>query len=409
MIAPIETLETLFPRQTAFASISRGEDLPALLYENWQLESISGTTLSCLGAMPGIAHHAVASEVAFDYFRMAGLEPPSRLETYGSHEEAVSIASRMTQEGLRLASIYPSLREIRSLDKSLVAPEIYDHVNDKRNLASLCPAAFVPSRKIFSLDETEKLQGNAFQFPAFVKGALAGANGGGRDIFYCRTEQDFDAALQWFQSKPFFTGLVVEDPIAVRSNWCLNFSILDNDIRYIGAAEQVFEAVAKQSGSIIDPQNPPPRQAIEVGQDICRAAQAMGFRGIAGMDMCIDGAGKIYFFDLNFRINSCTCLILLHAGLMRDAPGNARPISSMHTFFMPGRLSDLMMPLDEMIQQGEFFPLQLYDGSMFDGPPAPCRIAGIFRSTTRAEGKAMIEQARACLSNASRDLSIGAR
>ena len=407
MITPIETLETLFPRQTAFASVSRGEDLPALLYENWQLESITGTTLSCLGAMPVIAHRAVASDIAFDYFRKAGLEPPSALELYGSHDEAISLAQRFAQNGLRLASIYPPLREIRSFDKSLVAPEVYDYLNDKRNLAALCPPAFVPPRRIFSLTEAEKLQSDDFHFPAFVKGALAGANGGGRDVYYCRTAQDFDAALQWFRSKPFFTGLVVEEPIAIRSNWCLNFSVLDNAVRYFGAAEQVFEAVAKQSGSVIDPQNPPPAQAIEIGQEICRSAQALGFRGVAGMDMCVDEAGKIYFFDLNFRINSCTSLILLHEGLMRDTSRHSQPVSSMHTFILPGRLSDLMMSLDEMIQRGEFVPLQLYDGSMFDGPSAPCRITGFFRSATRVEGKALVEQARTRLSNATHRLRIG--
>lgn len=408
-MAPVETLETLFPSQTAFASVSRNEDLPALLYENWQLEAISGTTLTCLGAMPVVAHRAVASGVAFDYFRKAGLEPPLALELYGSHDEAIAIARRLTQDGLRLASIYPPLREIRGLGKSIVAPGVYDQVNDKRNLAKLCPPAFVPPRQIFSLAEAEKLQSDNFRFPVFVKGALAGANGGGRDVYYCRTAQDFDAALEWFRTKPFFTGLVIEEPIAIRSNWCLNFSILDNSIRYIGAAEQVFEAVAKQSGSVIDPQNLPPAQAIEIGQEICRSAQALGFRGIAGMDMCVDEAGMIYFFDLNFRINSCTCLILLHDGMMSDTPGNPRPVSSMHTFVLPGRLSDLMMPLDEMIRRGKFVPLQLYDGSMFDGPPAPCRITGFFRSATRAEGKALIEEARVSLSKATQHLSLSVR
>ena len=409
MIEPIETLETLFPRQTAFVSVSRNEDLPALLYENWQLESVSGTTLTCLGAMPAIAHRAVASDVSFDYFRKAGLEPPSALELYGNHGEAIALARQMTQRDLRIASIYPPLREIRNLEKSLIAPEIYDHVNDKRNLAKLCPPAFVPPRKIFTMEEAENLRSDAFHFPLFVKGALAGANGGGRDVSYCRTAQDFDAALQWFRSKPFFTGLVVEEPVAIRSNWCLNFSILNDTVRYIGAAEQIFEAVAKQSGSVIDPQTPPPAQAIEIGIEICRSAQTMGFRGVVGMDMCVDENGKIYFFDLNFRINSCTCLILLHGGLMRDNPGNSRPVSSMHTFFLPGRLSDLMMSLDEMVRHGEFVPMQLYDGSLFNEPATPCRITGFFRSATRAEGKALIEKAGACLSNATRHLSLNNR
>ncbi|MFZ3033241.1 MAG: hypothetical protein WA138_04445 [Parvibaculum sp.] len=391
-ITPSAHLAALYPPRTAFASISQCEDMPALLYNDWQMESISGTVLSCLGAMPGCAHRNVASEIAFDFFRKAGIEPPSALDIYDDRQGAIAAARRLAEAGQRLACIYPHLPEIRKLNKTLVPAEIYNYLNDKRNLAALCPSAFAPPRRIFNIEEARNLQADSFAFPLFFKGALDGANGGGRDVHYCKDRQGFDAALQWFLSMPFFKGLVIEEPISIASNWCLNFSILDNDVRYFGAAEQTFEAIANQSGSVIDPKKPAPAQAIEIGHEICLAAQARGYRGIVGMDMCVDTAGKIYFFDLNFRVNSCTNLILLHEG-MEDR----RRISTMYSYSPTGKLSDLMMSLDEMISRGQFIPLQLYDGAAHQGASAPCRITGFFRSDTRGEGEALVKEAGARL------------
>ena len=42
-----------------------------------------------------------------------------------------------------------------------------------------------------------------------------------------------------------------------------------------------------------------------------RRGAAMGYRGIAGVDLAFTPEGRIYALDLNFRLNGCTAAILL--------------------------------------------------------------------------------------------------
>jgi hypothetical protein len=134
-IRPLFCFDELYPRLTAFAASSKWEDVRLVHHERWQTESLSGSMISCLGAMPAICHKNAATEAALDCFRLAGIDLPSHLETYRSDEEALIYARRMAASGLRLVTILPQSPEIRSVHACLVAPALYNYLNDKSNIS----------------------------------------------------------------------------------------------------------------------------------------------------------------------------------------------------------------------------------------------------------------------------------
>jgi hypothetical protein len=393
-IGPLCRLDELHPRLTAFAASSKWEEVRLVHHERWQTESLSGSMISCLGAMPAICHKKAATEAALDFFRLSGIDVPSHLETYRSDGEAVICARRMAASGQRLATILPQSPEIRSLDACLVAPALYDYLNDKRNISELCAASFIPARRIYTRDAARNIHAGAMDFPVFLKGAVEGASGGGLDVRHCSNDEEFREALSWFESIPAFKALIIEAAIPFTTSWCLNFAVLDREVRYLGAAEQLFAREGVQCGSLIDPENAPPPLAVDIGEEICAAAQDRGYRGISALDMCINAEGRIYFFDLNFRLASSTCFILLHAGMH-----GLDQVGVMSGFNIPGNLPDLLSRLTDLAQRRLFVPVHLYDGGEHEGKFAPNRIVGFFRGKSRREVNALVKEVKGRLAS----------
>jgi hypothetical protein len=389
MLMPVLTLEdfaALHPPDTAFVPCSSLKEAGLVVEEEWRMESITGTMLTCLGRMPALLHRNAATDAALDFFRLAGIEPPSRLETYASDEEATKLASRLAARGLRFATIYPQIESIRALGACLITPELYGWLNDKTNLEFLCPAPYLPKREIHSRAAATRLTASGLDFPFYVKGAVAGANGSGNDVRLCTGEGEFRAALAWFRDATGYQALIIEQAIPFTATWCLNFAILDGSIRWIGGAEQLFDSPGKQSGNCIDPQTPPPARAIDMGLEICEAAQAKGYRGIAGFDMCVDAEGGIYFFDLNFRQAACTCLILLHRAL--EDPTR---VSMTCNITVPGHLPDALARLEDLARAQSFIPVRLYDGSACTLGEAPSVVTGFVRGHDRDAAQALVK------------------
>ncbi len=388
-IGPIATFLELHPPGTAFVSCTSRQEVGLVYAHDWQAEAASGAIISCLGEMPAICHFNAATEVALDFFSMSGIEPPTRLETYRSNHEAEMHARRFAAAGLRLASIFPHTAGIGALNASLVSPQLYNYLNNKRNLSALCPPSVVPARRIYGRDAVPDLHASALRFPLFVKGAVDGASGGGSDVRFCSNDSELRDALSWFRSTPVFSDLIVEIAVPFTATWCLNFAILENAVRYLGAAEQLFASPGQQSGSLIDPDCQPGPEAVEIGMEICASAQGRGYRGLAGLDMCIDAEGGHYFFDLNFRMVGSTCLALLHGAM--DDP---RQVSLLCTFDVPGKLTDLLPRIAGHARAGRFIPVLLFDGSNRNSGAVPSRVRGIVQGRARAGATALAHDVR---------------
>lgn len=391
-LSPAFHFPELHPARTAFAACSRWEEVRIVHASPWQTEALSASMLTCLGAMPAICHRGGATEIALEHFRLAGIEPPASLAAYGDEAEAVTLADGLAASGLRLATTLPHAPGIRALGASLVPPELYDHLNDKRNLSALCPDEATPARHIYGLSDLDRIEPALLDYPVYLKGAVEGGSGGGLDVRYCADAEAFEEALRWCRSVPEFKAAIVEAAIPFTASWCLNYAVLDGRIRYLGGAEQLFASRGLQNGSLIDPASPPPQKAVEIGTEICDRARSLGFRGICGLDMCVDGEGRVYFFDLNFRLAGSTCFILMQEG-MEDR----KSVGIMSAFNIEAPLADLLGRIEGDLRAKIFIPLQLYAGTADKGGPVS-RIAGFVRAPSRDEALSLASEFRRRLS-----------
>jgi hypothetical protein len=96
--------------------------------------------------------------------------------------------------------------------------------------------------------------------------------------------------------------------------------------------------------------------------------------------MCIGEHGQIYFFDLNFRLNSSTSLLLLHRGLDLGQ-GSHISVSCNHVTGSP--LDAALQKLADVASDGAFIPVRLYDGSRHSTQRAPSVVTGILTARSR--------------------------
>lgn len=392
-ITPSAFLDELHPPATAFTPCSKWEEVRVVHAHKWQTYALSGSLASCMGAMPSLCHEDAATEAQFEFRLLAGIEPPSGLRTYADDDEAARLATEFARSGLRLATTLPLIPEIKALNSALVKPDTHDYLNDKRNFASFCADEFLPVRQVYDRAEIPNIDPATIEYPVFVKGAVEGASGGGLDVRLCRDREELREALAWIWTVPDFKGVVIEAAISFSTSWCLNFAVLDHDIRYLGAAEQLFGSPGLQNGSLIDPGHPPPPLSIEIGKEICRNARNAGYRGVVGFDMCVDAGGRVYFFDLNFRVAGCTAFILLHGGMETSQVGVMMPSN------FPGSLTDKTRYLEPFISAGRYVPVALYDGSHVEGHEPFFRLGGFALASSREEAFALSNEIRTSLSS----------
>ena len=94
--------------------------------------------------------------------------------------------------------------------------------------------------------------------------------------------------------------------------------------------------------------------------------------------MCIDEDGRVYFFDLNFRLASSTCFILLSSA-MEDQNLVSLTVSGE----FQGPISNVLSRLEDLACAGRFVPLRLYDGTTSKLADAPSAITGFVRGEDR--------------------------
>lgn len=384
MTNKLTSIDTLLPDNAAFMARTELSQLRRLGMSAMNLDTVTGHALGILGQRPSVRHLACVTDEILTFLADAGLLILEDIRVYRDADQAERHADDLIGAGHQLFGPYP-LREDRfPPEAQLVPPSLWRSLNSKANLGDLVPSKNLAPRHIWR-------DGNVFEIPTggvFVKFGGAEATGNGHCVRYCPDTNRFAEAINWFRTEGCAHQLVVEQAIDTCITWGANIAVTQNGCRYLGAAEQLFEAPGQQSGSIIDPDFPFPQAAIDLVTNIGEAARLRGYLGIAGFDIGLAKDGRLIVFDPNFRINASTSQVLLHpAASARSALGVSQ------SFHVTSDLTadELMRCLTGPVSDGWLVPTRMIDGRWLDDAAPRSACTGFVLGTTRDEAAANFE------------------
>ncbi len=379
-IRPLFTLAELFPQNTVMFPRTTVEKMRWVGFSEFQLDGITAVPISIAGTMPLICHHNAMILEIIDFFRLAGIHLEGECLLYNSADEAIELAKEWSALDKQITYYYPPPEEIFNDNNLVVTEALYNWLNDKANIDIFCGMEYLPRHASFMPDELS----NIFDFlphqPIYAKLCHPGVTGGGIDVYYCPYQSQRDAFIEWVSGRPpGWTSVRIEEGIQVRESWCLNLFISLSEVRYLGAAIQLFNSPASQSGSLIDPAIQPSDATIELAKDIAKRAGLMGYVGIAGFDIGEDINGKPYVFDLNFRPAACTPQVLFHPSATQRIDCN---ISMSWKKHVQESLIPVMRKLEEFVRKGQLVPLSLFERT---SASVPSRVYGMLIASSREE------------------------
>lgn len=362
-LMPSVTLEALHPPGTLLTIRTEMDRMRFALPidEEFRLDSASGVMLTIVGNMPVICHENTASPDIQAFMRLAGLQPGTLILPYETEPEATALARAHLLEGRPVAYIYPLPMAVSLHPGLLVSDQLYGWLNDKQNLENLVDLEHLPPYVLIKPAEANSVQDLFPGKPIFIKACHAGASGAGYDIHHCPDSEKRAAAIRWMLDySEHLTAIRVEMALEIATSWCVNLAILAEDCRYLGSAAQIFSSPGKQTGSRIDPDDLPHENVIKLALNIGEKARLIGYRGVAGFDIGIDGTGHPYVFDLNFRLVASTPQVLLHDAAVKRFRGSISESWSMAT---KEPLRPVMQTLKRYVETGQFIPTRIYEGT----------------------------------------------
>lgn len=386
---PIKSLASLHPANTVLFARTDQAQLHWVVPEasSEALDKITGVGPGLSGDMPVICHQAVATPAIQDLYLAAGLPFTNHLMTYTSLQQATALAREQHTAGARLVGFYPPPADWGCEDALLVSTADYGWLNNKLNMPSLVDEDYLPARRL--VDEQTNLAQlvSTLGLPLFAKAAIIGASGAGQDVAWCDNPQQLQDGCRALAERGHnLAGVFVEQAIEVERCWCLGLAITKQDSIYLGAALQLFDMPAQQIGSLVDAAVAPPATVIELARLIADRARQRGYLGLAGFDIAVDRQGKLYVFDLNFRVNSSTAQLLIHEAV-EQAHGQCVSKSWQQHSNMP--FAELVKKLQPFLRQGQLIPVRLFDAQVYEqhhpGSKAVSTVTGILLAGSVAE------------------------
>lgn len=354
-LKPSVCAERLYPHDAAYMARTDLEQMRMTGVKAVTLDAVTALLLGLLGRRPTVRHRAGVTDEILGLLDRAGLEITEDMRVYETFEGAARHADRLIDEGYRIFSPYP-LPKGRIPDRAqLVAPELWASLNAKQNLHRIVPRENLAPSRIAALAD---LSSAAFERPIFLKAGGEAATGAGYAVRYCADEVQWKGALEWFRSFDDIDRLIVEDAVPHQTCWCVTFVVEPTRTTYIGAAEQLFSAPGRQSGSMIDPARPFPRKGRELVIAVGEAARKRGYVGLAGLDVALADDGGLIVFDPNFRFNASSTQVLFHeAAASRD---DLAASCSAHAA-TPLPFETIRRRIEGPIDDGWFVPTRLLD------------------------------------------------
>jgi hypothetical protein len=195
--------------------------------------------------------------------------------------------------------------------------------------------------------------------PFVVK--LAEPSGGGDGVALCRHERQVREARVRFAGRPVKIEQYLQD---IRNNYNVQIQIAPGGrLRYLGGSVQRVEN-GRYAGNVIDLQWVPPARVATVCSQAARAAAALGWHGVCGLDLIEDGARKVWLIDPNFRLNGSTPFFLLQDYL---AERHRRPQLATGYFCYPGTPAELLGRFRREIHRRELVPVGAHYDPRADG------------------------------------------
>jgi hypothetical protein len=357
-LKPAATPDQLYPANGAYMARSDAQQLRLLGVPPMTVDTITTQLMGLINGRVAIRHQSGVTDEILSLLDRAGIEVAETTLAYEDGEQAERLADGIVEQGGKLFWPYP-LREGRfSSDAHLVPLNLWQGLNSKSGLAELVPPENLAKRQVV---QRRALSSQRFSAPVFLKAAGHIATGNGYAVRHCPEAGAWQDAIRWFLATDGFEQVVIEEALEVETCWCVNFAVWPDRVVPLGAAEQVFEAPGKQSGSVIDPSNAFPESGRALVEKIGAAAAARGFLGVAGLDIGLTKDGRLIVFDPNFRLNGCTGQVLLHdsaaarVGLPASVQINGR------TRLPFGAMSRALKgPIDD----GWFVPTRIIDGAL---------------------------------------------
>lgn len=354
-----QAADALFPADAAYMARTDLRQTRMLGYTALNADTVTSMLMGVLGSRPAVRHRAGATDPILRMFELAGLPVMEDIRLFETADEAERHADRLIEEGFRLFGPYP-LRDGRFPDRAqIVPPDLWHRLNAKENLAELVRSENLAPREIVA---TGRLAERPFTEPVFLKAGGNLATGWGYAVRYCNDATSYEAAVDWFGARSNdIPTVIIEMDMATSACWCVSITVGDDGTRCLGAAEQIFGAPGKQAGSVIDPENPLPQAAAEIAVEAGNRAAALGFRGLAGLDIGLAANGRMIVFDPNFRFNSSTQQVLLHDAAARRS-GLPCSISFNRPMGLP--FAKIARLIAGPVAEGWFVPTRLFDGAL---------------------------------------------
>jgi hypothetical protein len=237
-------------------------------------------------------------------------------------------------------------------------PDLTVRLNSKGCLRAL--TARVPRHEALSAAAfTQGRWRERWPLPFVVK--LAAPSGGGDGVVLCRDEHDCRTARDRFAGHAVKIEQYLQE---VRNNYNVQIQITRHGrLHYIGGSVQRVQCGA-YAGNCIDLQWVPPAPVAAVCDQAARAAAALGWHGVCGLDLIEDGAGEVWLIDPNFRLNGSTPFFLL-GDYLTDR--HRRPQLDTGYFCYPGTPVALFDRFRREIERGALVPVGAHYDPRADG------------------------------------------
>ncbi len=373
--------DQLFPPRTAFMARADLSETRLLGYQPLNQDAVTTTLSGLLNGRPTVRHRSGVTAAILQTYERAGLHVDEDLHAYDTADEADALAHRLIAMGYRLTAPYPTAEGRFPETAMLVPNDLWRSLNDKTNLPQIVPEGHLMARQIVALADVPAL---AIDGPVWIKAAGGHATGWGFAVRYCADSDARAKAAKDFAAMGGVTHVIVEADAAADHCWCASIVVRDDDTLFAGFAEQDFASPGHQAGSVIDPEHPFPAEGQTLAIAVGNAARAMGFRGLAGLDIGLARDGRLIVFDPNFRFNSSSAQAMLHGSASLRV---GLPASRSCQITSPLPMATLIDRTIPAIDAGWFVPTRLLDASLLPAAAGNSMVTGFVLGHDLADTK----------------------